>query len=49
VTGRDVTPNLLTHLASPNAQVIHLHSRVSAAHALPRFAHHRQAESIGIG
>jgi hypothetical protein len=26
VTGRDVTPNLLTHLAYPDAQVIHLHS-----------------------
>ena len=49
MTGRDVTPNLLTHLASPDAQVIHLHSRVPAAHALPRFAHHRQVESICIG
>jgi hypothetical protein len=26
VTGRDVTPNLRTHLAYPDAQVIHLHS-----------------------
>lgn len=29
VTGRDVTPNLLTHLASPDAQVIHRHSLAS--------------------
>ena len=29
MTGRVVTPNLLTHLASPDAQVIHLHSLAS--------------------
>ncbi len=29
MTGRDVTPNLLTHLASPDAQVIHRHSLAS--------------------
>src|SRR6266702_6152564 len=29
VTGRDVTPNVLTHLASPDAQVIHRHSLAS--------------------
>src|SRR6266487_3789650 len=35
VTGRDVTPHLRTHLAYPDAQVIHLHSLICAAHALP--------------
>ena len=35
MTGRDVTPNLLTHLAYPDAQVIHLHSLICAAHAFP--------------
>ena len=29
MTGRDVTPNLLTHLETPDAQVIHLHSLTS--------------------
>lgn len=34
VTGRDVTPHLLTHLAYPDAQLVHLHSLICAAHAL---------------
>src|SRR6266568_8351820 len=35
VTGRDVTPNLRTHLDTPDAQLIHLHGLICAAHALP--------------
>jgi hypothetical protein len=29
----------LTHLAYPDAQVIHLHALICAAHAFPRFAY----------
>ncbi len=35
MTGRDVTPNLRTHLDTPDAQLIHLHGLICAAHALP--------------
>ena len=30
-----MTPNLRTHLAYPDAQLIHLHGLICAAHALP--------------
>ena len=49
MTGRDVTPNLLTHLASPDAQVIHLHSLSLSCSCHSSLAHHRDAKSIGIG
>jgi hypothetical protein len=39
VTGRDVTPHLLTHLASPDAQVIHLHSLTLSCSCLSSLAY----------
>jgi hypothetical protein len=39
VRGKDVTPNLRTHLAYPDAQLIHLHGLICAAHTLPLASH----------
>jgi hypothetical protein len=49
MTGRDVTPNLRTNLAYPDAQAIHLHGLSLNCSCPSSLAYHREAESIGIG